>query len=203
MTPREKIGLAIGAAVLTLLLWMFHSSSVEAEADKAKMEAMLKQQGDVIATLQKSIDQRDAEAKAKNAAIDRQVASAATPAQIASLIQQYVGMQKPITVNIPTPAPSADGKPSPALPDAPSTLLLNQDQAKQLLDFTASCKKCQNDLAKAEGDSADKDKQITAVKAERDAAVIVAKGGTKWQRVKRAGKWVLVGIAIGFAIHHK
>lgn len=195
MNNTEKVIAAIVAAFLLLGGYMFHRSEVDAATERATLQATLKQQGDVIQGLQQQIKSRDAVAVKQDSAVDQSVAQAKTQAQIAALIGQLAGLKgQPIQIQLP---PAKDGKP---LPDAPS-YTLTLDQGKQLLDFEASCKKCQNDLTAAQGARGDQEKQIAALTQERDAAVKFSKGGSGWSRFKKAAKWLAVGAAIGYAAH--
>lgn len=189
----KHIAIGIVASVVLVLGWMWHNSDVEAAADRAQLTATLKQQGDVISQLQRQIGQRDAAAVEANKVVDHQVSAAKTDPQIAALITQLVGLKQPIIVQ--TPA-TKDGK---VEPDAPSYVMTSQ-QGRELLDFSASCKKCQNDLVAAQGAREDQTKQIAALTQERDVAVKAAHGGSRWQRMKRAAKWFGVGTLAGGAV---
>jgi len=79
-----------------------------------------------------------------------------------------------------------------ALPDAPSAQIPAAD-LKPLFDYVQDCRSCQAQLAAAKQNATDDAAKLTAVTRERDAAVVAAKGGTFWQRLRRNALWFAVG----------
>jgi hypothetical protein len=68
---------------------------------------------------------------------------------------------------------------------------------KPLYDFALDCKTCQAKLATTQSDLADEKGKTTLLIKERDDALRVARGGSVWQRIGRASKWILIGAAAG------
>jgi hypothetical protein len=84
------------------------------------------------------------------------------------------------------------------LPDAPTAQIPAAD-LKPLFDFVQDCRSCQAQLAAAKQDSTDNAAKLAAVTKERDAAIITAKGGTFWQRLRRNALWFAIGAGAGAA----
>jgi hypothetical protein len=68
---------------------------------------------------------------------------------------------------------------------------------KPLYDFALDCTSCQAKLTTAQSDLADEKGKTAVLIKERDNALRVARGGSIWQRVGRASKWILIGAATG------
>jgi hypothetical protein len=68
---------------------------------------------------------------------------------------------------------------------------------KPLYDFSLDCKACQAKLAACQADLADEKLKTSALTKERDRALQIARGGSSWQRISRAAKWLLIGAAAG------
>jgi hypothetical protein len=104
-----------------------------------------------------------------------------------------------------SPTETSPGLESPALaiatnqqelPDAPSAQIPAAD-LKPLFDFVQDCRSCQAQLTAAKQNATDDAAKLTAVTRERDAAVVAAKGGTFWQRLRRNALWFAVGAGAG------
>jgi hypothetical protein len=169
----------IGALLLGLFVYVERKDA----ADKATLQATLNQQNAIIDQLNKSIATRDAQAVTEKRAVDKKVAAAKTPVQQAVLLSDLLGLRKPIFL-------SSDMQIA-ALP---------AEELPQVVEHEATCKKDQIDLQTCRGDLIDREAQIAAFRKERDTAVTIAKGGSRWQGFKRGAKWVGVGILTGIAV---
>ena len=104
-----------------------------------------------------------------------------------------------------SPAETSPGLESPALaaptnqqdlPDAPSAQIPAAD-LKPLFDYVQNCRSCQAQLAAAKQNATDNATKLTAITRERDAAVVTAKGGTFWQRLRRNALRFVAGAGAG------
>src|SRR6202034_846933 len=105
----------------------------------------------------------------------------------------------PAVIPLPVPIsfePVAPGAKAAAPGDLPDAVIPAQD-LKPLYDFGVACQECNVQLAAAQSDKADAATALAAMTKERDAAVTVAKGGSKWQHIKRAAKWMAIGVGVG------
>jgi hypothetical protein len=82
-----------------------------------------------------------------------------------------------------------------SLSEGPAEIPL--DDLKPLYDFTLDCKACRAKLVTIQGDLSDERLKEAALAKERDEAVRIARGGSVWQRIGRASKWMLIGAAAG------
>jgi len=105
------------------------------------------------------------------------------------------------------PAPSAHNASLPAAPEPagvtpatpPATATIPQQDLKPLYDYIEDCRATAADRDAARKDLADEQTQITALTAQRDAAITAAKGGNFWTRVRRNAKWLAIGVGVGAA----
>lgn len=156
---------------------------------------------------QQERDTRLAATLAEIAAAKRAVKS---PAQIIRELPKVIALPAPITLDS---APRSDGRATTAgIPSADSNVLstapnvvgtskgqatIAAEDLKPLYDFALDCKACQANLAASQSDLADERNKTAALAKERDSALRVARGGSVWQRIGRASKWLLVGAAAG------
>jgi hypothetical protein len=68
---------------------------------------------------------------------------------------------------------------------------------KPLYDFALDSETCQAKLTTAQSDLANEKGKTAILIKERDDALRVARGGSIWQRIGRASKWILIGAAAG------
>jgi hypothetical protein len=181
-----------GAALLGILL--VAGALREARQDAAELKATLASQQVVVADATKLETSRDDQAKATVETIEKAEKAVQTPTQAIRAIRASIPLPVPIALE--PASPSATATAPGALPDAPVANLPVQD-LKALADFGAACQVCKVQLAAAQADKADDAVKLAAVTKERDAAVTVAKGGSKWQHIKRAAKWTAIGLGVG------
>lgn len=202
LTARAKFEIA--ATLLALLaMGAIAWSWISAREDAIKLKATLEAQGQVITAAQKQVKdlqaaeaERDKQAAATVANLQSAAAKQVTPAQIAAWISKQLQLPQPITVTVPSVSPQ---NPSPN-----ATASIPAADLPALRDTIEKCQECSVKLSTAQADLSSRDqqailaqKQIDALKTERDAAVTAAKGGSKWQRLKKAGKWTGIGILVG------
>jgi hypothetical protein len=192
LTSRAKWEIA-GAAVALLGILVIAGALREARNDAVKLKATLAAQQVVVADASKREAARDDQAKAVVQTLETAKKAVQTPSQALRAIPAVIPLPVPITLEPVAPGakPGAPG----ALPDA----VIPQQDLKPLYDFGVACQECKVQLAAAVADKADDAVKLTAMTKERDAAVTVAKGGSKWQKIKRAAKWTAIGLGIGAA----
>lgn len=144
--------------------------------------------------------ERDTAKRELQDAVDKlkaEVNQVKTPAQAIGYVNKYVPIPVPISIPVessPLPNSLKEQLDSPT----PKPIIIPQSDAVPFAKFVEGCRECDTKLAAAVKDN----KQLAT---ERDAAIVVANGGTKWMRIKRAAKWISIGIAIGVVadrVHH-
>lgn len=211
MTNRIKLEIA-GGVLAIVLLAVFIGAWVGAREDRVRAESTVEAQKSVIAAASGREADRDAALKTSLSVLEAAKNAVQTPAQAISRLPSVIPLPQPIYLSAPAPVPqgvvngapagipqidpakaAAAGKP---LPDA----IIPSADLKPLYDFGVECQACKEKLANAIANRADDAVKLTAMTKERDGWETDAKGGTKWQRIKRAGKWVTVGGGIVLAL---
>ena len=83
--------------------------------------------------------------------------------------------------------------------DSAAVIAIPQPDLKPLYDSLQDCRVCQAQRATDQNDLADERAKVTALTAERDAALKAAHGGGFWSHVAHGAKWFVIGAAIGAA----
>lgn len=188
--------LEIAGAILALVaLAIVGGSWLGAREEAIKLKATLDAQNAIISDAAKREAQRDAALKDALVALEDLKKRTQSPQDVVRSLPQVLPLPQPITLNLPAAAP--DVKPNAPVPQSSATI--PSADLKPLFDFAATCKECQAKVLALQQDKADDATKIAALAAERDAAVTAAKGGSKWQRIKRGAKWFAVGAAVGAA----
>lgn len=207
MSIRAKLELAAGllaaiAGVAGFRTWLAERDlRIRAEAETSAEKKVFDEARTEIEKLTEADRQRDASATAAIAAVQATAAKQTTPAEIAAFLSRNQALPQPIIVQTSAPAEKSPENGSPG----PSVTIPGPDLAP-MRDYTEKCESCGISLAAAKGDLASKaeelrlaGEQLSAVEGERDAWKTAAKGGTAWQRFKRAAKWITIGVAVGAA----
>jgi hypothetical protein len=204
LTLRHKLEIA-GALLALVAIASVGGSWLGAREEGIRLKATLDAQGQVIASAQKQAKdiqaaeaERDKETAATVAAFQQAAAKQVTPEQIAAWIPKQLSTPQPITFTIP---PATPQNPTPN-----ATASIPAADLPALRDQITACQTCSVKLSTAQADLSSRDQRLTlagqqlsALTKERDAAVTAAKGGGKWQRIKRAAKWFGIGAALGYA----
>lgn len=119
-----------------------------------------------------------------------------TPTQVVQAIPQVLTLPAPVVQVTQAQAKAAD-----ALPDAPHVhtgdLIIPQEDVKPFYDAQLDCKVNATKLSSC----TETVTNLTALGTVKDNEIkqqeVVIKGGTKWQRIKRAAKWTAIGSVIG------
>lgn len=184
-TERKVI---VGLVTLILVVGSFAGVEI-LRAHDADLVASTKQKvdDDAKATLNKAIADRDGALKAFQDQIAAQQNAVRTTPQAVQVIEHYVPSpagQQPVVVQKSDLTPAEKAK----LPDAPSYVVLTQDQAVANAKSLLQCDADQKGLQACRADLVDTQKKEAV--AEQDAAMWekTAKGGSRWQRL-RSGAW--------------
>jgi hypothetical protein len=154
------------------------------------LAATLKAQEEVLAQANERQRQRDASLSVALSQINAAKRRVKTPAQaVAELPQALPPLPKPIELQLPSPTPD--------LPEPPAIVTVPQVDLKPLYDHLQDCRACQASLTTTRDNLTDEHAKLTAVTAERDAAIRAAGGGGFWSRLRRNAKWFAIGAAIG------
>ena len=203
MTTRAKVELAAGILVLIAIVIGFsawlgeHDAKIKAESEVAAQKEAFDKAADQMKTLQAADKERDAKTAETIAQLAQAAAKQVTPQQIASWIpQQIQNAPQPITVNIP-PATAANPKPDAVFSVPQADLPTVRDAIEKCQVNAVQLTGCQANLASRDEQLKVAGEKLSAVERERDAYQTALKGGTFFQRVKRAGKWLLIGGAAG------
>ncbi|GAC1632841.1 MAG: hypothetical protein NVS9B14_06580 [Candidatus Acidiferrum sp.] len=193
------IAAGVVAGVLAFRSWLSeHDARLKAEESSKAQVAVQAEVKSQIADLQKQMAERDAAYQSEVKALDTKFSQAATPRDLAQLVSQLMGLKTPIQVVTPS-ASGGNAHPEPVaqvpVADAP-----------QVKAYFSECETCKAERAKLQADAADRiqqaalaQKEIESLKTERDTWKTAAKGGTRWQRIGRAAKWIAIGVGIGAA----
>jgi hypothetical protein len=194
LTLRHKIEIA-GALVALLAIGIFGGSWIAAREDAIRLKATLDAQNSVIAEAGKREDARAAALRDSLSQLEDLKKRTQTPTQVIQAMPQVLPLPQPITLNL--PAALAQGNPNLAGVQPGQTATIPAADLKPLFDFAASCKECQAKVLVLQQDKADDAIKIGGLTKERDTAVTAAKGGSVLQRIKKAAKWLAIGVVAG------
>lgn len=205
MTITQKVSLAggivlLGAAGFGFTTWLQeHDDKLKAQSVAEVQKAVIDQKDAQMRQHQEDDRARDDATAKKLDTMKEDVAKVKTPQQIVSWIpQQLPPMPQPITVNIP-PATAENPKPN-AIASIPQVdLSVLRDKFERCNEDSLKVTTCQADLKSRDDQLVLASGKLSAVEKERDGYKAAANGGTFWLRVKRAGKWLVIG-ALGGAV---
>ncbi len=199
MTTGHKVtvGLAVALAILSIIATVEYLREHDARIKRdAEVQIYARQATD----LQAKNVAVTAQAKSDVVALEAKRKSVKTTSQVVAAL--------PGVLSLPVPVHEVT-KEEAALPDSPVSngdVLIPAASVKPLYDAQVTCKEDAVNLVACEKKFAN-DEEIIAAKDKIIAADTVAvSGGTKWKRVKSAGKWLLLGAAAGAVtvavLHH-
>jgi hypothetical protein len=204
LSTRVKVETGIGVVgfiILVIVFWSWLSArdaQVKAEAIQTANEKVIAQNDQQIKLLAGQIDQLKADQARQLATLSATFSRAQTPQDILPLVSKIMELQKPVTFV--TPAPTA------ANPNPQPVAQVPAEDAPQLKAYVQTCEECKIKLPAmtAQLSASEQQKQLLANDLvqrtqERDQWKTAAKGGTTWQRVLKAGKWIAIGAGAGAA----
>lgn len=202
MTLRLKIELIVGALLLLGALfgakvWLDeHDSRIKAEASVAAQQQLQQQYQTQVSDLAKQMDERDAGYRAELLSLGARFRQAGTPAQVAQLVAGLMGLKAPVTIVTPPTTPQD--------PHPQAQAQIPETDFPQIKQYAQDCETCKLNLAKATADAADRQSQaalaqlqIDSLKKENTSLQQAMKGGTFFQRLGKATKYLVVGAAGG------
>jgi len=209
-----RVGIRVAAVVIVVIAGVAIYFSWRAEVrSRAELAAELAAAKEAITAVEERQQARDAKLADTLAAIAAEKRAVRSPAQILKDLPNQIPLPVPIVIqNIPSPVTSgAQAQAGKAQVEALTTHkagALSTDASKVqgviagpdlklLYDFALDCKSCQSKLAASQSDLADEKGKTAILINERDDALRVARGGSVWQRIGRASKWILIGAAAG------
>ncbi|MGH9727127.1 MAG: hypothetical protein ACRD33_03770 [Candidatus Acidiferrales bacterium] len=196
LTTRHKLEIA-GALIALVTIGIVGGSWLGAREEGIRLKATLDAQQTVLADAGKREAVREAALKESLAELEDLKKRTQTPAQVIRELPQVLPLPQPITLSLPA-ALAQNGDKQAVLQPGQSAVIPAAD-LKPLFDFGATCKECQASVAALTQDKADDAVKLRALETERDEAVKAAKGGSKWQRIKKAAKFLAFGAAAGAA----
>jgi hypothetical protein len=175
---------------------------------RAALEAELAAAKQALTVVEERQQARDAKLADTLAAIVAEKRAVRSPAQIVRDLPNQIPLPVPIVIqNIPSPGAIGGSRDVSGLtPDKAGPVsndvskvqgIIAGPDLKPLYDFALDCKTCQAELKTSQSDLADEKGKSAILIKERDDALRVARGGSIWQRVGRATKWILIGAAAG------
>lgn len=199
MTIRTKLEIA-GALVAIVLIALALASWREAKNDTAALKATMTTEAKVVVSASAHEAATDKAADKAVAALETTRKSIRTPSQAFKALPEAIPLPVPLLVVPPAQDPHGGTSQLPAPPVAKAgDAIIPAADLQPLADFGIACQECKTKLDASTKDRADDALKLKAVTGERDAALADLKGGTFWKRVKRNGKMIVIGIAIGAA----
>jgi cytoskeletal protein RodZ len=213
MTLRVGIRVAAALIVVIALVAIYFAWRAEVRS-RAELAAELAAAKQAITAVEERQQARDAKLADTLAAIAAEKRAVRSPAQIVKDLPNQIPLPVPIVIqNSPSPVTSGPqaqeaGKARVGALTTDKVGALSTDASKvqgviagpdlkPLYDFALDCKTCQSKLATSQSDLADEKGKTAILIKERDDALRVARGGSVWQRVGRASKWILIGATAG------
>jgi hypothetical protein len=184
-----EIGILLVAVAIATGAWM------GSRTDTAKLKTTLTAEHSLIEQAANREQDRDKLLASAVDSIKAQMRQVRTASQAAKAIPSLLPeLPQPLVIpstNVPPATPDTDTQPAP--------LNIPADDVKPLYDHLQNCRICAMERDTAKQDLADQQARNVALAKERDAAVTASKGGTLWNRAKRAAKWFSIGVVVGIS----
>ena len=209
MTLQSLLKLIAAISATVLCLAAFFSWRAE-QRDRAQLASELAATKKLLADADARQHERDAQLTQTLAGLLKEKQTITTPIQIVRELPKEIPLPLPISLKSDQSKPpnntaadfidnshnsSAASTSEPAKNDQPAQAVIPQQDLKPLYDFALDCTACQARLSAAQSDLTDEKTKTTALARERDDALRVARGGSIWHRIARAGKWFALGAA--------
>lgn len=175
--------------------------------DRAQLASELAATKRLLAAADARQHDRDARVAETLAALAAQKRTVVTPAQIVRELPREIGLPFPMVLqsaaanaSVPNQTgqhPAGNATPADNAKQAETQAVIPAEDLKPLYDFTIDCKACQAKLTAAQADLTDEKIKTTALTKERDHALQIARGGSRFRRISRAAKWLFIGVAAG------
>ena len=188
-----KVIMLVAAAIA---LALFFDSWRSARHDAQQLAATLASQNTDIQQANDRETQRDKQLTSALAAIQAQKRAVETPQQAAS---QLLSVLPPLPLPVAIHDPDLSAQ-LPAGETPLTTLSIPQPDLIPLYDQLQDCRASDDQTDTLKKDLSDEKTRFTALQKERDAAIAAAHGGTFFTRLKRATKWLAIGVVAGVAV---
>ena len=183
------------AAVILLLIWLWHDTQVHDAALVQAVATARSNQAAVDKQVNADISQADQTLQKQNADLQASLQKAKTTAQQVALINEQTGTHLQEEATTPQATNPSQLTP-PVVTVSPEDV---QTIAKQTVDF----KEAENQVATDQLILAAKDQQIRVQSTtiqDQTQEITALKGGSRWKRFLTASKHVAIGVAIGVVI---
>ena len=189
--PRALAALAAVAILIAFVLALIVVRSRNAARQAAgQISTVFGEEQPLIAQANQREQQRDRVLAQSLGKISRAKRVSKDPKVIVGLLPAaFPTLPKPLSISLPSPT---SDEPAP-----PSIITVPRDDLEPLLDHLETCRVCQQQLAVAQQDLRDERAKVSALMAERGAAVKAAHGGGFWSHLRTGAKWFAIGSAVG------
>lgn len=189
--PRALAALAAVAILIAFVLALIVVRSRNAARQAAgQISTVFGEEQPLIAQANQREQQRDRVLAQSLGKISRAKRVSKNPKVIVGLLPAaFPTLPKPLSISLPSPT-SDESAP-------PSIITVPRDDLEPLLDHLETCRVCQQQLAVAQQDLRDERAKVSALMAERGAAVKAAHGGGFWSHLRTGAKWFAIGSAMG------
>jgi hypothetical protein len=174
--------------------------------DRAQLASELAATKQLLAAADARQHDRDARLAETLTVLAAQKRNVVTPAQIVGELPREIGLPLPIVLQSRASDsvqdqtgqhPTGNAAPAGDANQVKTQAVIPAEDLKPLYDFTIDCKACQAKLGAAQADLTDEKTKTAALTKERDHALQIAQGGSRFRRIGRAAKWFLIGAAAG------
>jgi hypothetical protein len=205
MPLRSWIRLLETIFVVVLALAVFLAWRAD-RRDREQLASELAATKQLLAAADARQHDRDARLAETLGSLAAQKRTIVTPAQIVRELPREIGLPSSIVLqsaansSIPDQKgqhPAGNAAPANDAKQAKIQAVIPAEDLKPVYDFTIDCKACQAKLAAAQADLTDEKTKTAALTKERDHALQIARGGSRFRRIGRATKWFLIGAAAG------
>jgi len=189
--PRAIAALAAIAILIAFVLALIVVRSRNAARQAAgQISAVFCEEQPLIAQANQREQQRDRALAQSLGKISRAKRVSKDPKVIVGMLPAaFSALPEPLSISLPPPT---SDEPAP-----PSVITVPRDDLAPLLDHLEECRVCQQQLAVAQQDLRDERAKVSALTAERGAAVKAAHGGGFWSHLRTGAKWFAIGSAVG------
>lgn len=174
--------------------------------DRAQLASELAATKQLLSAADARQHDRDARLAETLTVLAAQKRNVVTPAQIVRELPREIGLPSPIVLQSSASDsvqdqtgqhPAGNEVSGGDAKQAKVQAVVPAEDLKPLYDFTIDCKACQAKLGAAQANLTDEKTKTTALTKERDHALQIARGGSRFRRIGRAAKWFLIGAAAG------
>ncbi len=198
----ELVAAGVLVVVLFVALYEWHLEIVRGAELNATLASQKQVQSDIdkrVNLLAETMKEWNDQQNQKLTEVANQFKAASSPQQVAALVSQIMGLNKPITFVTP-PATPENPHPTPIA-------TLPAEDAPQVKAYVQGCEECRvkldtaaKNLTYAQEQQKLDEEKLTSVTVERDAAIKAVHGGSMWQRLKHDSKIIVVSVGVGAAV---